>query len=92
MRNGHNLFERITEQFTASDAAPHQTIIEIVEDKRVLIENHQGVIAYGREKIIVKVLFGHVCICGKQLELMQITKDHLVILGRIEAVTMQRRD
>lgn len=76
----------------SAELAICQTIIEIAGDKRVLIENHQGVTAYGKEKILVNVRYGCVCICGSQLEMMHMTKDQLVIYGAIYSVTLQRRE
>ena len=56
-----------------------------------MIENHQGVAAYGRERILVKVKFGTVCVCGCNLEMMHMTKEQLVVYGRIDSVGLQRR-
>ena len=64
---------------------------EIAGDRRVLIENHFGVKEYSREKIGVKVKYGLVCVCGCDLELIRMTKEQLIISGRIDAVTLIRR-
>lgn len=69
---------------------PGQPIVEIAGDRRVLIENHLGVKAYGREKIVVKVKYGALCVCGCGLEMMRMSREQLVIQGRIDAVTLQR--
>jgi len=90
MRRGYNFFAQMLEE-SSVDAVPGQPIIEIAGDRRVLIENHQGVAAYGREKILVHVKFGSICICGCNLELMHMTKEQLVIHGRIDSVVLQRR-
>ena len=70
---------------------PGQPIVEIAGDRRVLIENHFGVKEYSREKIGVKVKYGLVCVCGCDLELIRMTKEQLIISGRIDAVTLIRR-
>ena len=70
---------------------PGQPIVEIAGDRRVLIENHFGVKEYSREKIGVKVKYGLVCVCGCNLELIRMTKEQLIISGRIDAVTLIRR-
>ena len=57
----------------------------------VVIENHFGVKEYSREKIGVKVKYGLVCVCGCNLELIRMTKEQLIISGRIDAVTLIRR-
>ena len=74
-----------------SESVPGRSIIEIAGERRVLIENHQGVAAYGRERILVNVRFGSVCISGCNLEMVHMTKDQLIIYGRIDSVGLQRR-
>ena len=90
MRRGHNFFVHLMNE-SSMDVVSGQPIIEIGGDRRVLIENHQGVAAYGREKILVHVNFGSVCICGGNLEMLHMTKEQLVIYGRIDSVGLQRR-
>lgn len=75
----------------AAEPLPGQPIVEIAGDRRVLIENHFGVKEYSREKIAVKVKYGFVCVCGCNLELVRMTKEQLVISGRIDAVSILRR-
>ena len=60
-------------------------------DRRVLIENHGGVTQYSAERIGVRVSYGTVCIMGCGLELKQMTKERLVIAGRIDSVNLIRR-
>lgn len=92
MGKGHTLLERLTEEADlGTEPLPGQSIVEIAGDHRVLIENHFGVKAYNRDKILVKVSFGSVCVCGCGLEVMRMTKAQLVIRGRIDGVTLQRR-
>ena len=75
----------------SAEPLPGQPIVEIADDRRVLIENHFGVKEYSREKIGVKVKYGLVCVCGCNLELIRMTKEQLIISGRIDAVTLIRR-
>jgi len=92
MGKGRNFFEHMMEQTAlGTESVPGQPIVEIAGERRVLIENHQGVAAYGRERILVNVKFGSVCICGCNLEMMHMTKEQLVIYGRIDSVGLQRR-
>ncbi len=70
---------------------PGVPVIEISGEGRVLIENHKGVTAYGCKEICVGVRFGMICVCGGNLELARITKHQLVITGRIDSVSLQRR-
>ena len=67
-------------------------IVELAGDRRVLIENHRGVAAYGKEKVLVNVKFGSVCICGSDLAVLRMTKEQLVVCGRIDAINLLRRN
>ena len=74
-----------------TEPLPGMPLVEIAGDCRVLVERHMGVIAYDNGQICVKVSFGQICVCGCDLELVQMTKAQLVIMGKIYSVTMQRR-
>lgn len=73
------------------ESLPGQSILELMGDSRILIEQHRGVTEYSREKIGVKLKFGTVCICGCGLELTHMSKEQLVIRGQIDAITVHRR-
>lgn len=73
------------------ETVPGLPVVEIGGDRRVLVENHHGVVQYTRERICVKAAYGEICICGCGLELSQMTKQQLVIRGRIDGVTLLRR-
>lgn len=69
---------------------PGRPLVEIIENQRVLIENHHGVNEYGESLIRVKVKFGTICVSGCKLELARMTKGQLIITGMIESVTLNR--
>lgn len=73
------------------ESLPGVSIIEICENKRVLIENHQGIIRYDFDEIIVKTRRGCICICGNNLKLNRMSKVKLVVTGQICSVNMQGR-
>lgn len=92
MENGLSIFERLAAEIDITqEAFPGQTIVEILNDHRLLIENHLGVAAYNCEKIVVKTKFGCICVCGKCLELIHMTKEKLVIKGRISGIELKRK-
>lgn len=66
-------------------------LVEIAGTKRVLVENHQGVIGYSPEEIQIKVDFGVISVTGCQLSFVQISKEQLVISGQISGVLLLRR-
>lgn len=91
MGKGHPFFANMMEHSAVGpEAVPGQPIVEIAGERRVLIENHLGVAAYGKKEILVNVKFGAVCVCGCNLEIMRMTKEQLVICGRIDSVGLQR--
>lgn len=69
---------------------PGLPLVEISGQDRVLIENHLGVTQYGRESISVRVKFGQIRVSGCDLELARMTKEQLVITGRIDGVSLYR--
>ena len=73
-----------------AEPLPWQPIIELVGDQRVLIERHKGVTQYGCKEIHVKLSFGYVQVTGCNLELARMTKQQLVISGRIDCVSLHR--
>ena len=93
MGRGRMFLERLAEEVQiGADSIPGQPIVEIAGGDRVLIENHQGIMGYSRERILVKVIYGCVCVSGCGLELLRMTREQLVIRGRIDGISLQRRE
>lgn len=91
MERERNFLRRLAEDAQLyGEALPGQSIVEILSDSRVLVENHLGVKGYTREQILIKVKCGCIQVCGRGLELRKMTRDQLVIFGRIGAVTLHR--
>lgn len=83
--------DRWMDRFDLPDEpTPGQPLIEIVGDRRVLIEHHCGVTEYGRQRICVKVKFGTVCVAGQALALKRMTRGQLIISGCIDCVRLER--
>jgi len=92
MSKGRSFLYRLTDAAQLHDEAiPHQPLVEIMNDQRVLIENHQGVVEYGTNQIRVNVRFGTVTVCGCDLELARMMKGQLIVAGRIDSVHLHRR-
>lgn len=88
--------ERILEKMTMAVDLPDESIpglplVEISGNIRVLVEKHMGVTEYGPDRIRVRVKFGDICICGCGLELSRMTKGQLIIRGRIDTVSLNKR-
>lgn len=63
-------------------------LVEICDRKRVLIENHQGILCYGCNEIQIRVRDGHICVLGENLKLNRMSKVKLVITGNIHSVNL----
>lgn len=84
-----DFFSRLTQDLVLpGEILPGQSLIELAGDGRVLIENHGGVTEYSRCRIGAGVSFGQVVVCGDHLELAQMTRQQLVIVGKISSVTL----
>lgn len=69
---------------------PVLPLIEIYGQRRILIENHYGVVCYGCHEVQIKVRFGIVRVCGDDLHLSKMSKDQLIITGTIDRVDLWR--
>lgn len=91
MDKSGRLFDRLAMSADLPDEPfPGRALVEIIDNRRVLIENHRGVSEYSTTLVRVKVKFGSVCVCGSKLELTRMSKGQLVISGIIEAVRLNR--
>jgi len=75
-----------------SEPLPGLSLVEIAGDCRVLIERHLGVIKYDRQQICIKSRFGCIVVYGCNLTLSQMSRAQLVITGKIETVSLKRRE
>ena len=92
MKKGQSFWQQLADAADLpGEDLPGHSIVEIAGDSRVLIEHHRGVSRYSMEQIGVKVTYGSILVTGADLELAWMTKERLVIRGRIESLTLQRR-
>lgn len=84
--------ERLTEQMDLTGEAEVESIVELVGNRRVLIEHHKGICQYRQDKIGVYLRSGSVCISGSNMEIARMTKEQLVITGQINCIQLQGRD
>lgn len=61
-------------------------ILELVGQRRLLIENHQGVLSYAPDEIKIKVSYGCITVVGNELQLMEMSRVKLAICGRIDTL------
>lgn len=89
MNRRQKWLERFQEGMDTASIVP---LVEIAGTNRILIENHAGVSGYSSDCICVKVKFGHIQLIGCGLEIAKMTRDQLIIRGRIREVKLCRRD
>ena len=73
-----------------SEPTPGTSLVEIVGDSRVLIENHKGVTSYDKKNICIKTTFGVLTVTGEGLELACMSKNQLVITGCVVSLSLFR--
>lgn len=73
------------------ECSPGQSVVELLGENRVLIENHRRIVEYKLEQIRIGMNYGILCILGRNLQLRHITSRKLLIIGRIERLELQRR-
>jgi len=66
-------------------------IAELAGRNRLLVENHQGILAYSKQEIQIKVSYGRLAVVGTDLQLMQISREQLVITGQIAEIQVSER-
>ena len=92
MKEYRNWAQRLAEAADLpGEAPPGLPLVELLGDNRVLIECHHGVTEYSCEKIGVSVAYGTLRICGSGLKLRIMTRERLVISGRIDGMELIRR-
>ena len=72
------------------ETLPWQTVTEIVDNKRVIIENHRGIIVYSSEKIVIKLTDGSLCVIGNNLCVAYMSKQQLIINGTIQSINLTK--
>ena len=62
------------------------SIIELVGDEKLIIENHRGIVKYSCEEMQVRVGFGTVCISGKNLSMSELMCEEITLEGEIAKI------
>ncbi len=92
MKRGRSVWDRIADKTDLQEEPfPGQPVVELYGQQRLLIEHHKGVTEYGQQRISVRMCYGLLQVCGNKLEVAKMTAEHLVILGRIDSITLCRR-
>ncbi len=89
-RKTHLLDRLMTAAELPSENTQLLPFAELVWDKRVIIENHKGIVQYCKDVISVKVKNGAICVCGRGLTLAHMSRERIVIVGCIDAIKLER--
>lgn len=63
-------------------------LVEIIGNRRVLIENHTGITEFGNERITASNTGGNVVVTGRDLQITLISEEQIVIVGKIGSVLL----
>ena len=81
--------ERTAEVFDLpADALAGLPKLELVGSGELRVENHKGILSYGREEIHVSGGIYLIKIAGQDLELRAMTGIELLITGKISQITL----
>ncbi len=93
MKDKGKLLDKVAMGFELpTEGLPGLPLVELVGHRRLLVENHKGIIQYGCNEIRIKVCYGQLSVCGSRLELARMTKQQLVIVGCIDSICIFRGD
>lgn len=85
--NGKEYLARMAELFDLpGDVAAGLSHMELLGDRQLFLEGHEGLLAYGTELIELSVGGAVVRINGENLTLKSMTEREVRILGRIDSV------
>ena len=88
---GQHWMERLSDGLDLTGEVNGDSLVEVAGDRRVLIEHHRGIRQYQKDCICVNVTYGTVHVAGRGLEIAQMTRERIVISGKICSVTLSRR-
>lgn len=84
MKKLRNIADDLSEKLELpSEALGAAAKLSITGGRRALIENHRGIIEYGRERIVIGTEKGRIVISGQELLLSAMNKSELLIIGKI---------
>ncbi len=87
---GARLTKQAAQSFIAEDFVGNMPRIEIQGDKRVLIENHKGILEYGETLMRINCGQMIVRIVGTALDLKALSLSELAVTGQIISVEYVR--
>ena len=80
----------MTQADLGSELLPGKSLVELIDDYRLLVENHCGVKSYETNYIQIKTGYGELSVKGVDLKLACISKQQLIITGSFQQISFFR--
>ena len=91
MKQQRHWMDRLTQQLDLDGEVDLDSVVEVVGDRRVLVEHHKGIFLYQQDRIGIHVKYGDILVEGCGMEIVSMTGYQLVITGRIDGICIERR-
>ena len=92
MKQQRHWMDRLTQQLDLDGEVEVESVVEMVGDRRVLVEHHKGIYQYQQDRIGIHVKYGDILVQGCGMEIASMTRYQLVITGRIDGICLERRN
>ena len=91
MKGKHHILQRILDSSGLGDESmPGQSVVELLGDSRIIIENHKRILQYDPLLISIGLTFGELSIIGCNLQLRSMMGHKLLITGQIDRIELCR--
>jgi sporulation protein YqfC len=86
-RKGWRSVSRILE--IPEEAALKSLRLTIVENRELLLENHEGLVAYSEREVKIKLAQGWLLIRGENLSLQSLQNEEILLSGKITSLSYE---
>lgn len=87
MKTIRGLCEDLTDRLDLPEEALLGTAkLTVTGNRRVLVENHRGILEYGTEQIRISTGRGQLVVRGSELSLSAMNQKELIVCGKLQAV------
>ena len=91
MNHNYRFLNSVTRGYRSdNDRLGIRSLVEICDQRRVLIEHHFGLMNYGDSEIAVKVSYGSVRVSGNNLKIRYLSKEKIVICGCVDEIALDK--
>ena len=88
MRKKQNLLPGLADRLELpEEALSGAAKLTVTAGHRALIENHRGILEYGRERITVNFGAERLSLCGQELRIVAMNRRELLIRGELQDIS-----